>query len=454
MNTVFDTICDLKWNYPIFNISRGEFRNCCRTPPNVINEESILNYDINAFHNSESQRISRLELLKGIKTSDCSSCWKLENSNMISPRHNSKQFWNHLKNSNIINKDESYSDEKFIEYISSINDINHPVLFANNPTQLEINLGNTCDMKCMYCNHHYSSQWGTELIKYKEITEEQLKKEFPIAPSNFLSTFYKWFNDIGRYSCTRISIIGGEPLINPEFYNVIDFLVNSVAKLAKNKKPVLAIVTNMNASSKFIDKFISNLLKITEVFEISIYFSMESTKEKAEYIRNGLNWNTFDSNVNRLLTLKTELNLPINVAFMPTINVLSIVDTLNFVKYVENLSRKFVIPIGITQNIVSYPEWQSPMILTSNFSKYLYTCVEYMNSVNDLLVCPDKMATWQSFSNFLLKLAKSIENNMTNNSTIRKKFVNWFDTYDTRRNLQLIEIFPEYKNFYKLCKEL
>ena len=34
-----DTICDLKWNYPIFNMDRGEFRSCCRTPSNKVTED-------------------------------------------------------------------------------------------------------------------------------------------------------------------------------------------------------------------------------------------------------------------------------------------------------------------------------------------------------------------------------------------------------------------------------
>jgi hypothetical protein len=39
-----DTICDLKWNYPIFNMDRGEFRSCCRTPSNKVTEEELQTY--------------------------------------------------------------------------------------------------------------------------------------------------------------------------------------------------------------------------------------------------------------------------------------------------------------------------------------------------------------------------------------------------------------------------
>ena len=36
----------------------------------------------------------------------------------------------------------------------------------------------------------------------------------------------------------------------------------------------------------------------------------------------------------------------------------------------------------------------------------------------------------------------------------RKDFYNWFSQYDTRRNQNFVETFPEMKNFWELCKSL
>jgi hypothetical protein len=81
-----DTICDLKWNYPIFNMDRGEFRSCCRTPSNKVTEEELQTYGIDAFLNSPKMIQSRVDLTQGIKTQDCKTCWQIEDSGMISPR--------------------------------------------------------------------------------------------------------------------------------------------------------------------------------------------------------------------------------------------------------------------------------------------------------------------------------------------------------------------------------
>ena len=66
-----DTICDLKWNYPIFNLDRGEFRSCCRTPAQSVTQKELDSTGIDAFLNSKHQLQSRLDLIQGKKHSDC-----------------------------------------------------------------------------------------------------------------------------------------------------------------------------------------------------------------------------------------------------------------------------------------------------------------------------------------------------------------------------------------------
>jgi hypothetical protein len=54
----------------------------------------------------------------------------------------------------------------------------------------------------------------------------------------------------------------------------------------------------------------------------------------------------------------------------------------------------------------------------------------------------------------LENLSTSIRNGTGDKTKERKKFVEWFNTFDERRKLNLLETFPEYVEFYKFCKEL
>jgi hypothetical protein len=452
MNDPINTICDLKWNYPIFNLQRGEFRSCCRTPSKVISEQELADKGTEAFLNSTHMKQSRLDLIKGIRHDDCVSCWKLEDSGMKSPRHGPELAWEYL---NKINRAETvlpYTDDRLKTLLSKIEDIGDPILASYHPYMLEVSLGNTCDMKCMYCSHHYSTQWGTEKIKWREITQEQYDFEFPEAAPSFNDKYWQWFDSV-KMRIGRLGIIGGEPLITPEFYTFVDRLIASMepVKHLRKKKMTFWIVTNMNTPPNYLEKFFNYLPKITEIFDVEILVSMESIEDKAEYIRNGISWKRFTSNLDKLLSKQ---DLQFEFGFILSLNVLNIPSLLEFIVWVKDLYKKYNKPIALKHNIISFPDWQSPLILTPDFADYIDNCISYMKSITDMPVVDDVYGRWNEYIVFLENLATSIRENTADNSEQRRKFAEWFDTYDSRRNLNLLQTFPEHSEFYNMCKKL
>jgi len=449
----FDTICDLKWNYPIFNLDRGEFRSCCRTPSRRVSDQDLDNFGTDAFLNSHQMLQSRLDLIKGVRNIDCQSCWNLEDKGMKSPRHKPEQFWHHLQARRHISQDLSYSEENLRIELDKINSLDHLALQSKHPYMLEISLGNTCDMKCMYCSHHYSTQWATERIKYKEITQEQYDREFPKAPEKFNEKFWEWFDSVKIY-LRRLGIIGGEPLIMPEFYSFADQCIERMDQIKHLRKDKMSfwIVTNMNTPSNYLEKFFQNLPKLTEVFNVEILVSMESVGPRAEYIRNGVNWKRFTDNLDRLLS---KSDLKFDFGFILSMNALNIAGISEFIKFTEDLYLRYNRPVALKHNIISFPDWQTPFILTSDFAKYIDDCVEYMKTKVDVMpLVNDYYGRWDQYIIFLENLSQSIKDNGADNTLMRKKFAEWFDTYDQRRKLNLLEVFPEYKDFYNFCKDL
>jgi len=446
------TICDLKWNYPIFNLQRGEFRSCCRTPSKVISEQDLADKGTEAFLNSASMKQSRLDLVQGIRNEDCISCWKLEDSGMKSPRHTPELAWELLNKKQRKTEILPYTDDGLRTELSKIKDTSDPLLTSYHPYMLEVSLGNTCDMKCMYCSHHYSTQWGTEKIKWGEITQEQLDREFPEAAPSFNEKYWQWFDSV-KMHIGRLGIIGGEPLITPEFYTFVDRLVTSMESVhhLRKKKMTFWVVTNMNTPANYLEKFFKYLPKITEIFDVEILVSMESLEDRAEYIRNGVNWKRFSSNIDTLLSKK---DLKFGFGFILSLNVLNIPTLLDFVMWIEKLYRKYDRPVALKHNIISFPDWQSPLILTPDFADYIDNCVNYMKVVDDMPEVEDVYGRWNEYILFLENLATSIRENKTDTTSERKKFAEWFDTYDKRRNLNLLETFPEYVDFYNMCKTL
>lgn len=448
-----DTVCEFKWNYPIFQVDRGEFRSCCRTPSRPVTEDQLQEKGIDAFLNSDHLIQSRLDLVKGIRHDDCKTCWKLEDQGMKSPRE-PDNFRYFMSREGLLSQDNNSVEEAKKE-LSKIDSPDHRFLNARHPYMMEISLGNTCDLKCMYCNHHYSTQWATESIKHGEITQAQYDREFPSPPASFESTMWEWFDKVGKFNIQRINIIGGEPLIIPKFYEYIEIMKSKLMpfKNIKNRiKPILCIVTNLNTPPNYFKRFLESITDITEVFNLEILVSMETLNDRAEYIRNGINWKRFESNVDQLFAKK---DVKFNVGFLMTVSALSVATTKTFVEYATELSKKYDRPVGLKQNIINFPRHQSPMILPPEFANYIDQTIEYMEQhVDNMPDVEDFHGRYDQYIIFLKKLSATMKTHSDDYTIVRREFYHWFTEYNKRRNLNLVETFPEYEKFFEYCSKL
>ena len=88
------------------------------------------------------------------------------------------------------------------------------------------------------------------------------------------------------------------------------------------------------------------------------------------------------------------------------------------------------------------------------FPKYIPQLTkEWMKNIEtEMPDVSDKFGTWVGYTEFLCKLRDGIKHNDVDNTTIRRAFVNWFDDFDRKRNLNFVNTFPELANFYNEYK--
>jgi pyruvate-formate lyase-activating enzyme len=413
-----------------------------------VTDQDIDEHNIDLFLNTPYQKDRRLEMLQGTRHSDCKSCWSIEDQGATSLRGNSPDgFIGHANHIGMFNE----FAEPTLDYVSKHVNINSKILESNDPFMLEVSIGNTCDMKCMYCNHVYSSQWATESLKNGSINIETYRSVQSKPNQKFLDMFWKWVDSKAKHSLNRIGIIGGEPLISPEFYEFIDKLLEVYKDREGLAKTRIWVVTNLNSTDAQYAKFLEYIPKITKLFTLEVHVSMEAMGEQAEYIRNGLDWNRFENNVNKLF----KSDVDIEIAFLPSITALSIPRFTTFLKWVYDLSIKYNKPVMLKQNIVTYPGWQTPFILPNNFATYLNSAIDFMAEVSyGMPEVSDKFGTWPSYTAFLVNLRSGIQNSQPIDTGTMIQFAKWFDEFDSKRNLNLIKTFPEFEYFYKACKEV
>jgi len=384
-------------------------------------------------------------MLQGIRHQDCKSCWSIEDQGATSLRGNSHQGFVDYANHNGMFDE---FDDKTLEYISDNVSIDSKILESHRPFMLEVSLGNTCDMKCMYCNHVYSSQWAVESLKNGSINTEIYKSVQSRPNQKFLDMFWEWVNTKAKYSLNRIGIIGGEPLITPEFYEFLDRLLEVYQDREGHPKTRIWVVTNLNATDSYYNKFLEYIPKLSERFILEVHISGESLGRQAEYIRNGLDWDRFEKNVNKLFA--SDAN--IEIAFLPSITALSIPRFPLFLKWVHELGVRHNKSIMLKQNIVTYPGWQTPFILPNEYAEFLNPAIEWLQSIAPSMPeVSDKFGTWTAYTSFLINLRDGIQNSNPPDINILRKFNKWFNEFDQKRNLNFIDTFPELATFYNNC---
>ena len=285
-------MCLAKWTQVTMHLQMGETHSCHHPSTHKIPLEE-LKRNPSALHNTKFKKQKRKEMLTGQRPSECDYCWNVEdNSDAFSDRvYKSAEPWS-------------------LEHMQEITNSDWRADF--NPRYVEVAFSNACNFKCSYCGPSYSSAWVQEAKKFGgyptldnfnnlEYLESVGKMPINHKDHNpYVEAFWKWWPDLYRDLHT-FRITGGEPLMSPDTWKVLDYIIDNPNP---NKNLSLAINSNLGIPDKLVDRFIEKIKRITEedkVREFIVFTSCDSVGKQAEYIRDGLDYNRFKGNVEKIM---------------------------------------------------------------------------------------------------------------------------------------------------------
>lgn len=440
------TICKWRWSYPVIHMSRGEIRTCDK-PINIkLSEDDFLKFGTDAFINNPYLIERRWEKLKGYRHSDCFTCIKLEDRGIQSTRTGKEPFMNWMKD--VVGRTESFEE--------LTQNIPQEALRADHPDILEISLSNLCNLKCIYCSPTFSTAWEEEEIKNGRMKEEDKESKKFMAPPSMEEYFWKWFDQI-HPSLKRIIFIGGEPLFNKKLYEYLDRMFELYEPKDPNDKMWINIISNFSVPETYFDQLIQRIPKLTQKFNLHIEASGEAYGERLEYIREGLNWDVYSKNIEKLLSLK---HPGVYFGFQLAVNALCVTSLKKLFEYAFDLQKRYQCAVDFKQNFVVAPEYLSPYVLTPDFVQILEDATAF---VEDNLANPERntahfgyMASsdrWKEIIPFLKSISHGIKNT-SNVDHLRKEFFNFVEKNDKVRNRNFKRTFPEFSDFLKLCQNL
>jgi organic radical activating enzyme len=388
-----------------------------------------------ALHNTPYKKERRKEMLNGIKCTECSYCWNIEQTGNLSDRHyRSGEPWAAIHLDRIRNQ---------------------PWDVDEVPSYVEVNFSNVCNLACSYCSPQFSSTWAAQAERfgaYPTSVPHNAPEHFTgrrrVIPNRehnpYLEAFWRWWPDL--YPQLRhFRMTGGEPLMDKNTYKVFDYV------LANPKLDLhLNVTSNFSVEPALFENYLDYTKRLCEGEKIEHFMqfvSIDSWGKQAEYIRPGLNFDRLVNNVERWLTEVPNRNSLTFIITMNNLVVPGIQELLNWIlelraKHSHNYQR-----VWFDTPLLRNPNWQHINTLPEAYVWKMETIQKWM--------LDNPMDVFVGFKDYeIQRMQRIIAMMRQQNKDIntKKNFYKFFAEHDRRHDLKFIEIFPEMSTFWDDCK--
>jgi MoaA/NifB/PqqE/SkfB family radical SAM enzyme len=259
--------------------------------------------------NNEYMRSVRQTMRDGKIPSSCTKCFDEESKGVASKRVWETITW----------------IERGIEPSTLLSETAEDGSVPEKLTYLDLRLGHTCNIKCVMCSPHDSSQWVKDWKKLTpQLENNEVKRQMDWDKSLFNNRWYEtleFWNDLYKQipNLREVYFAGGEPLMIKEHKHFIEEIVR--------RGYHGNIILRYNTNGLLIDEELIELWKYFKMVKVGV--SIDAYNEKNQYIRFPSNWNKIEYNL-RLLD-----NTPNNIrpSIATAIQIFNIKHLPDFVKW-------------------------------------------------------------------------------------------------------------------------
>ena len=415
LDAISPSFCGAKWYNATIWLGSGQTTSC-HHPPAHKADIQIVKFNPKAIHNTPQKKEDRRKMLAGERPSGCEYCWKIEDMGVdaVSDRPY---------------KSMTYTEEEL--KIASQTPVDEDVDLRT----LEIAFDRTCQFACSYCNPAFSTTWVKDIKKngpyinlvtdgrghFTHVHEHDQLYDFH-ETNPYIEAFFAWWESDLHRTLTELRITGGEPLMSGHTWKLFDWF-----KENKNKSTCqLAINSNLG----FGQDVVQRMLDSTEGVKMMLYTSNESVGPHAEYIRDGLEWSQWISNMEYLLKAER-----MRLSVMMTINALCLESLPEMLDQIMAWKRTYgQWHINFSLNILRFPSFQSALTLPDHIRQaYNKRLAEWYaaNKSNPDLNNFEKSNIERLID--YLDIVKTPHGEGYVQATAQKDFKQFYEQYDVRR---------------------
>lgn len=330
-------------------------------------DHSDRNLTIMKMYDKPSLQKVRSDLNNGIKNAHCSLCWEEEEAGRDSKRvRDNKKYLDDLNNG-----------------------ISHQGI-----TSLELNLGNTCNIKCRTCNPNASSLWAKEFYDlYADKSHFKSHSDY----AKTISIYHQYYDEDRPFwddleshlpNLRNMVFYGGEPFLSKKMWKILD---NAVKK-GYSKNIILEYNTNGTTWP--------DAVKYWEHFkEVKVSFSIDGVHDQFNYMRFPADWNIVTENIKKGLGLSKNISYSWCVTLSP-LNIFYLNEI------VEEMDNNFK-DIGLYLNLIHGPAHYNIKCIPNNIKEIIiekisklsdhYKAKYYLPGIIEFMKSEEDHKSWTKF---------------------------------------------------------
>jgi hypothetical protein len=432
LDPISPSFCAAKWYNATIWLGSGMTTSCHHPPAHRIDEQEIKLYP-SRIHNTREKKQDRAQMQSGQRPAGCEYCWKIEDMgrDAVSDR---------------VYKSKIYPKEALDE--ASVMDPDADV----NLRTLEISFDRTCQFACSYCNPAFSSTWARDIHRngpYRDLvsdgrnhfTHEHTSAQlFTINDENpYITAFFEWWEQDLHRTLDELRITGGEPLMSGYTWRLVDWFRSNPGR----SRTRLAINSNLGMEWTTIQR----LLDSCEGIELDLYTSNEAMGAHAEYIRDGLVWDQWTSNITGIIKSGQVRALHV----MCTINALCLESLPEFLTFLLEYKSRWGSDFpNFTLNILRFPSFQSPLVLPDDIRMRHRDRLQHWldNWYNHAMLQEHERNHVQRLIDYL-DTVETPHSDAFDLSQLRHDFAKFYEQYDQRRKKSFAVTFPALADWMK-----
>lgn len=271
-----DHFCILPWIH-LHGYPEGKAYPCCDSnrhhPLGDMNTHSM-----EEIWNDEPMKKLRHAMLNKIDSPNCTKCYEKEKIGYYTIRNSfNKHFGHHIKEVLPATQEDGTLDLFKMRYY-------------------DVRFSNLCNMKCRTCGDTFSSLWADENKKrfpWEVETNPVLQNKVTFSGRHETDILDQLIPHIPYVQ--QIYFAGGEPLIMPEHYVIMNMLI-------EQERFNVKIVYNSNFSKVIYGG--NNILEDWKLFKsVSVGASLDAEGARGEYIRKGTKWKDIVANRKKMIEI-------------------------------------------------------------------------------------------------------------------------------------------------------